>query len=321
MEPSDFIGQLNDPERKRVDWDNVASGLKSFSFGFFKKVVLADTFAKVVAWGYSNLDAATSMDWFLVMLCYTFEIYFDFSGYSDMAAGTSQMLNIQLPMNFDSPYKALSIRDFWKRWHMSLTGFLTKYIYIPLGGNQRGKAWTYVNTMIVFLISGIWHGANWTFILWGVMHGLLSVFDRMFAKVQSGLMEVVRWSGTFISVNLLWLLFRSDSVAQWKSILIKIFTFQDMSVSGDLLQFFIQLETPFLNNFLRLETLYKNVRGLWCFIYLLSAFLLCLIPENNSRNFTRNRFFYMPIAAAAFVWAFLCLSVESVFVYSNFLGG
>lgn len=318
MEPLDLIGQLNDPERKRVDWDNIAFGLKAFSFGFFKKLVLADTFAKAVTWGFSNQDAATSMDWFLVMLCYFFEIYFDFSGYSDMAAGASLMLNIRLPMNFDSPYKALSIRDFWKRWHMSLTGFLTKYIYIPLGGSKRGNIRTYVNTIIVFLISGIWHGANWTFILWGVLHGLLNIFDRMFGKVQRRLTEVVRWFGTFTSVNLLWMLFRSDSIEQWKNILIKMFTFQNMAVSDGLLQAFILPETRFLNNFLHLAALNGSVRGLWCLIFMLGAFLLCLISENNCRNLTRNHLLYMPVAAAAFVWAFLCLSSESVFVYFGF---
>ena len=147
----------------------MACGIKIFSFGLFKKMVLADTLANAVAWGYQYFDVTTSMDWLLIMLFYTFEIYFDFSGYSDMAVGASLMLNITLPINFDSPYKALSIRDFWKRWHISLTNFLTKYIYIPLGGSKKGKIRTYINTVIVFLISGLWHGANTTFILWGFL--------------------------------------------------------------------------------------------------------------------------------------------------------
>ena len=131
-----------------------------FNIGLFKKVILADTFAKAVSWGFSNISATTSMDLILVMLSYTFQIYFDFSGYSDMAIGVSDVLNIELPMNFDSPYKAFSIRDFWKRWHMSLTSFLTEYVYFPLGGSRKGEIRTYINTMIVFLVSGIWHGAN-----------------------------------------------------------------------------------------------------------------------------------------------------------------
>lgn len=167
VEPVDFIAQLNNPELKKVNGDHIAQGLKMFSFGLLKKVILADTFAGAFAWGCENIDVLTSMDCFLVMLAYTFEIYFDFSGYSDMAVGVSRMLNITLPMNFDSPYKAVSIRDFWKRWHISLTKFFTKYLYIPLGGSRKGKFFTYLNTMIVFTVSGIWHGAGWAFILWG----------------------------------------------------------------------------------------------------------------------------------------------------------
>lgn len=144
MEPADFVTQLNDTEKKTVNWDNIACGIKIFSLGLFKKMLLADTFASAVAWGYADIDVPTSMDWLLIMLFYTFEIYFDFSGYSDMATGISLMFNFQLPINFDSPYKALSIRDFWKRWHMSLTAFLTKYIYIPLGGSKKGKIRTYM---------------------------------------------------------------------------------------------------------------------------------------------------------------------------------
>lgn len=167
VDPVYFTEQINDVSLKKVNWDNMAYGVKIFSFGLFKKLLLADTFAKAVAWGYTNIEIASSIDWILVMLFYTFEIYFDFCSYSDMAVGASMMLNITLPINFDSPYKAISIRDFWKRWHISLTKFFTKYIYIPLGGSKKGIVLTYINTMGVFLISGLWHGANWTFILWG----------------------------------------------------------------------------------------------------------------------------------------------------------
>lgn len=166
-EPIDFMGQLNDAATKKVNGDHTAQGLKLFSFGLFKKMILADTFATAFIWGQENISALTSVDCILVMLSYTFEIYFDFSGYSDMAVGVSRMLNITLPMNFNSPYKAVSIRDFWKRWHISLTNFFTKYIYIPLGGSRKGKAATYLNTMVVFIISGVWHGAGWSFIVCG----------------------------------------------------------------------------------------------------------------------------------------------------------
>ncbi len=318
VEPADLIAQINDPALKKVNWDNIASGLKTFSYGLFKKMLLADTFSAAVSWGFSNVEAATAMDCFLVMLSYTFEIYFDFSGYSDMATAVSHMLNIRLPINFDSPYKALSIRDFWKRWHISLTGFLTKYIYIPLGGSKKGKARTYLNTMIVFLVSGIWHGANWTFLLWGAIHGILSVFDRIFENKKRNLMEAVRWAGTFFAVNLLWLLFRADSIAQWGNILAKMFTFQDMNVSSGLLAEFLLPEISILLQVLHLSHLHETVRGFNLAVFVAVSFFLCLVPANNYKKLQKNNWISMVFAAIAFVWAFLCLSGEAVFVYFSF---
>lgn len=315
MEPGDFVSQLSDIEKKKVNWENIACGIKIFSFGLFKKMVLADTFASAVAWGYVNIDVATSMDWLLIMLFYTFEIYFDFSGYSDMATGVSLMLNIHLPINFDSPYKALSIRDFWKRWHMSLTAFLTKYIYIPLGGSKKGKIRTYINTMIVFVVSGIWHGANWTFILWGLLHGLLSVTDRMFEKTQKKLMETVRWMGTFLAVNVLWLLFRSDTISQWKGILHRILTFQDLSVSHDLFYVFEVPERKVFRDIFHMNGMEEEVRGLWMLLFFCFSIGLCLIPDNNYKRLFHNSAIYMLVAAIAFIWAFFCLGSETVFVY------
>ena len=146
------------------------------------------------------------------MLSYTMQIYFDFSGYSDMARGISRMFNLDLPQNFNSPYKALSIQDFWNRWHMSLTNFLTRYIYIPLGGNRKGKQRTLINIMIVFLVSGVWHGANWTFIIWGALHGIWSVVQRIHKKRFAALHPAFNWMLTFAFVNVAWIFFRSPSV-------------------------------------------------------------------------------------------------------------
>lgn len=318
MEPVDFLQKFHDPDRKKINWDHLACGIKIFSFGLFKKVMLADTFAKAVAWGYGNLEAATAMDWLLVMLFYTFEIYFDFSGYSDMAVGVSEMLNIRLPINFDSPYQALSIRDFWKRWHISLTKFFTKYVYIPLGGSRKGKLFTYLNTMIIFIISGIWHGANWTFLLWGVLHGLLMVFDRIFERAEQKIFEPLRWGVTFFVVNVLWLLFRSDSISQWKQILKTIAHLSSTAISDGLLSTFVLPESTFLTDMLHLGVLVNGIRGFWMLVFAGGALLLCLVPENNYKKLEQNSAVTMVLAAVAFVWSFICLSAESVFVYFNF---
>ena len=317
-EPTDFMDQINDATLKKVNLDNIACGIKIFSFGLFKKVMLADVFAKAVTWGYTNIDIATSMDWILVMLFYTFEIYFDFSGYSDMAVGTSLMLNIKLPINFDSPYKAISIRDFWKRWHISLTKFFTKYIYIPLGGSKKGIFFTYVNTMIVFLISGIWHGANWTFIVWGILHGALSVFDRIFDKYQKKICKPIRWICTFIVVNVLWLLFRSDSISQWLDIIAKIISFPNLNISDGIIQVFNLQETVFISNVLGVTEFVKNIRGFWMIVYLIVSYGLCMLFENNYKKLEKISWITMFVSSIACVWGFICLSGESVFVYFNF---
>ena len=212
----EMIPQFRDSSKKEVIFDNFADGIVMFSLGLFKKLILADTFGRAVSWGFAYYYKATSSDLFLTMIAYSFQIYFDFSGYCDMAGGIAKMLNIDLPINFNSPYKSMSISDFWKRWHMTLTRFLTKYIYIPLGGNRKSEFRTYLNVLIVFLISGLWHGANWTFILWGGLHGVFMVIYR-FSKnhFHISLHPAVSWGGNFFIINVLWLLFRSEKISLW----------------------------------------------------------------------------------------------------------
>lgn len=162
-----FFPHLEENSTFKINWDNIAAGLYMFIMGLGKKVLIADVLGKAVDWGYSNLSQLNSVSAVFIMFSYTFQIYFDFSGYSDMAMGLGKIFNIELPVNFNSPYKAASIREFWDRWHMTLTNFFTRYLYIPLGGSRKGIYRTMLNTMIVFICSGIWHGASWTFILWG----------------------------------------------------------------------------------------------------------------------------------------------------------
>lgn len=325
MEPMDFIIQINDAEKRKLDWRNIASGIKLFSLGLFKKVVLADTFARAVSWGFttgvipsgSGLTA-TSGDLFLVMLFYTFQIFFDFSGYSDMAVGASLMINILLPINFDSPYKALSIRDFWKRWHISLTNFFTKYVYFPLGGSRNGSCRTYMNIMIIFLISGIWHGANWTFILWGFIHGFLQCLERSFQKKWHKFNILFKWSCTFLMVNILWLLFRTDNIKQWVEMLIAMFSFANMKISDGLVKAFVLPESTFLFDKLNFIHANINVKTFSMLLFTALSFFVCLVPANNYKNMRKFNWFNMIICSIAFIWGFLCLGTESVFVYFNF---
>ena len=318
MEPVDFIKQLNDTTRKSVNAGNIAVGLKIFSVGLIKKALLADTFSQAVVWGKEHFESLSSGDCFLIMLFYTLEIYFDFSGYSDMAVGISKMLNMDLPVNFDSPYKAVSIRDFWKRWHISLTKFFTKYIYIPLGGSRNGKLFTYLNVMIVFAISGMWHGAQWTFIIWGILHGLLCVLDRILEEHKIEIFEPFRWLMTFGIVNVLWLLFNSDSVGQWVQMLSKIFRIDDNTISRGLVNIFEISESRFLIDLFRLNSCYYNVYGFCMIVILMVSLFICFVPDNCYKNKEKLSLWNMVTTAIWFAWGVLSLGGVSSFVYYGF---
>ena len=164
--PDSFIRQIrHNGERIEPDWEKLTKGLFLFSIGLAKKTILADTFAGIADIGFSDIENLSSLSAILTIVSYTIQVYFDFSGYCDMALGISRMLGFEIPVNFNSPYKAVSISDFWKRWHITLTSFLTRYIYIPLGGNRKGFNRTLLNILMVFLLSGLWHGTGMTFVV------------------------------------------------------------------------------------------------------------------------------------------------------------
>lgn len=206
---TDLLPELR--KKKIVDWDKISSGIYMFVMGLGKKVLIADLLAKAVDWGYMNTAQLNATSALFISVAYSLQIYFDFSGYSDMAIGISRMLLLDLPINFNSPYKSVTILDFWNRWHMTLTRFLTKYLYIPLGGNRKGKVRTYINTLIVFVCSGLWHGASWTFILWGALHGCFMVFTKGFINAFRKIPDFVNRCITLLFVNFTWILFRSGS--------------------------------------------------------------------------------------------------------------
>ncbi|MNF95630.1 Peptidoglycan O-acetyltransferase [compost metagenome] len=159
--------------------------------------------------GFAN--AVHFIDSWVASLSYTFQLYFDFSGYTDMAIGLALLFNIRLPQNFNSPYKAVNIQDFWRRWHMTLSRFLRDYIYIPLGGNRKGEARMLTNLMLTFLIGGLWHGAGWTFILWGTLHGAAQIVHRLWSRYGPKMPRWLAWFITFQFVNAAWVFFRAES--------------------------------------------------------------------------------------------------------------
>lgn len=195
---------------------NVAAGLCLFAFGLFKKVMIADSLSPYVDTLFSTaaLRPLSVVEAWSAMLAYSFQIYFDFSGYSDMALGLAKMFGIRLPANFYSPYKSTSIIDFWRRWHMTLSRFLKDYLYIPLGGSKRGATRRYINLAATMILGGLWHGAAWTFVIWGTLHGLYLVINHAWREISPRRLPVfVAMPITFIAVSLAWVFFRAENVA------------------------------------------------------------------------------------------------------------
>ena len=206
---SEIMPQFDDKEKQRLNWDNIASGIFMFSIGFFKKLVIADSFAVWATNGFDSTASLTFYQGWFVSLAYTMQIYFDFSGYSDMAVVIVKIFNIDLPANFLSTYKSTSISEFWRRWHITLGRALSTYVYKPLGGNRKGRVKTYINLLLTFLVSGLWHGAAWTFVFWGLLHGIASVIDRLFRDNNWKINKYVSWFLTFMFVNCAWVFFRA----------------------------------------------------------------------------------------------------------------
>ncbi len=210
LKPQNFFPQLREASPQPRD---TAAGLYALGLGLAKKVLLADNLGVLVNNGWGNLAGLTAPTAWCVILGYTLQLYFDFSGYCDIASGCARLLGLRLPVNFDSPYRSLSVTEFWKRWHMTLTSFLRENVYFPLGGSRKGKGRTYLNILLVYLVSGIWHGAGWTFILWGMLHGLAQVLERLWGKGRDALPKWLRWAVTFLFINVAWVFFRAPDLS------------------------------------------------------------------------------------------------------------
>jgi len=207
----EMMPQFASVRNKVLNYRNLSYGLFLFFIGLFKKIIIADELAPVANAGFDAASSLTFVEAWVTSLSYTFQLYFDFSAYTDMALGAALLFNIRLPFNFNSPYKALDIADFWRRWHMTLSRFLRDYVYIPLGGNRRGTFRTYQNLMATFLIGGLWHGAGWTFVFWGFLHGAGTLVHRLWSRVNVRLPRALAWFITFNFVNVAWIFFRARS--------------------------------------------------------------------------------------------------------------
>lgn len=314
----EMIPQFNDDNKKRWSADDFALGITAFAYGLAKKVLIADTFGNFVNYGFDNISSLGSLNAIFVAVAYTIQIYFDFSGYCDMATGIAKMFRFDLPMNFNSPYKSFSVTEFWKRWHMTLTRFLRNYVYIPLGGNRKGKARTYLNLWLVFLISGIWHGANYTFIVWGILHGSVMVIERMNKERMKGLHPALSWILTFVFINIAWIFFRADSLGDAFAMIKQIAMLQFTPISADMLaaarcvgiEKLISYSSEFYSI---LQTAYPII------MQLAVLFMVLFCKNTNERiNEFKPGFKNAVIVIVLLSYSIMSLSQISTFLYFNF---
>lgn len=326
------VPQFQDETRRKFSAEGFAKGVMQFAIGLGKKVLLADTLALAVNYGYENIASLDAPAAFVAAVGYTLELYFDFSGYSDMAIGVGKMFGIEIPENFNSPYLAVSVKDFWKRWHMTLSRFLQTYVYFPLGGSRKGKLRTFVNTMITFLVSGLWHGANWTFVFWGFLHGLGVAAAGMAGNKKEGkspqgkgtqnrALRLLCQLATFSYVCMAFVFFRADSIQDGFLLLSRIFSFR---VDGKLSQMAAAMEPSEIYIVTKaLSLIAPSLVGaaqIAAMMFLLAVSFFVLSRKNTVQLIERKQisFGFTLWLAFLFAWSVISLSGVSTFVYFNF---
>ncbi len=284
--------------KREFKYQQGVQGLKLIAWGMFKKVVIADSLAPIVDdifLNYHHLDGGTLA---LGAVCFAFQIYGDFSGYSDIAIGTAKLFGIELKSNFKFPYLSRDIAEFWRRWHISLSTWFRDYLYIPLGGSRKGKWLSLRNIFVIFLVSGFWHGANWTFIIWGGIHAMMYVplfiagtnrkhitdvvaQDRWFPKIK----EIVQIGMTFFFVTIAWVFFRSESVTDSVNFIVRIFSdFEILSIKKSGLYYCLVLFSIdwFLRRDERMELKFKSKLLENLFYLIIVAFVIAYFDNNLS---------------------------------------
>ena len=312
---AEMMPQFARLKNRLINYANILMGLFIFSIGLFKKVVIADTFAIWVKHGFDNMPSLELITGWTTSLAYTFQLYFDFSGYCDMAIGAALLFNIKLPINFNSPYKSLDIQDFWRRWHITLGRFLRDYVYIPLGGSRAGNSrfsnlfFTCSNLFITFLIGGIWHGAGWTFVIWGALHGIALVIHRLWQSVGLKLPKILAWFITFNFVNFAWVFFRANSVDDALKVIKGMLGLNGINYE----------QYKFLRSAFRAEALHD---GIHIFLYFLAASFIITLAGKTSSQIVKNKenIYYTIAFCVLFILGvfFMSVSKYSEFIYFNF---
>lgn len=348
VKQSEMLPQFARITEKEIEWEKIYKGFMLFIAGLFKKVILADTFGAGVDYGYTNPAFSGRMEAVIVIIAYSLQLYFDFSGYCDMARGIGSMLGIEIPVNFHSPYRARNIVEFWKRWHITLNRFFTSYVYIPLGGSRKGRGRMYGNLLIVFLLSGLWHGAGWNFIVWGMMHGILYVFTRYFqyisehikmthasydpdtptgqervltrgGRILHGIVTVASRICLFLYVSIAWVYFRAQDITQANTLLLTAFRGKMQKLSFDFAECFELDELWYVLKVLHLDK-FSFSRYILMFIMLAAGIALALFGRNAGEIVDRmkGKVLSSVLFGLVFVWCILSFSQVSTFLYFNF---
>ncbi len=290
-----YVDVAADLRRLNGDISTAAAGARRFCMGLAKKVLLANTLASAADTAFGMTGSLNFGGAWAGLIAYALQIYFDFSGYSDMAIGLGKMLGFSFPENFRYPYVSLSVKEFWRRWHLSLSTWFRDYLYIPLGGSRRGKGRTLLNLLIVFALCGLWHGANWTFLLWGLWHGLFLCLERLsfMKKLQEALPKWVRWCYTALVVLLGWVLFRADNLGM------------ALQYAGNL----FSLEGVWISEVLTVQSGAALLAG-----------IVCCLPLPRPRQNALTETVYTLIALALLAACALCLAggTYNPFIYFRF---
>lgn len=305
----ELVPQILEDKKRYFNAENFANGLSVFAVGLFKKLLIADGLSVIVDNGFAATSQLGLLPAWVCAFAYAFQIYFDFSGYSEMAIGLGKMFNYDLPVNFETPYKSASISEFWKRWHITLGRALTDLVYIPLGGNRKGTARKCFNLFVTFLVSGIWHGASWTFIIWGIAHGTARVIEELLRIPLQKLPLKLKQVATFLFAALAFVIFRAESLSEATAVYKGLVNFSDLGLS--------QFKGLISDGIIGLPNIVAIILAaavtLLCFVivfrekgttHLVSSF------ELTASNAI--------ISAVLLVVSVLCMSRSAVFIYFNF---
>jgi alginate O-acetyltransferase complex protein AlgI len=316
IERSDrLIPQLR--KEQAFDYVRTVEGLQRMVWGFFKKVVIADNLAVAVNHVYGNVEEMSGLTLLIATGFFAYQIYCDFSGYSDIAIGSAKILGIDLMENFKRPYFSTSIKEFWSRWHISLSTWFRDYVYIPLGGSKKGSVRTYVNVLIVFLISGLWHGASWMFVIWGAIHGLYQLYEKATYNIRDRLWKIFKLDGTWIQWTMKWIVTMGVVLISWI-----FFRAENIDDAMFILKSIILID---FSNFLVLyNTVFNdlsilNVSGLTSIIIsFLTAISMEYLDAFNEKNEINNLSNIIIFVIIIILWGNLYGSTSQEFIYFRF---